>query len=263
VADNTASPVGLRIIRGRAPADRVNEALALTQLEGYGNRRINQLSGGQQQRVALARALVYRPPLLLMDEPLGALDKKLREDLQLEIKRLQRKLGTTVIYVTHDQSEALTMADRIAVMRDGRVQQYASPREIYETPANAFIAGFIGETNFLGGTLEGGPGAWRFRLTESEWVIPVAAAPSGCAAGTAADIAIRPEFISLAPVGDCALAGTVEEVIYGGGTVACFVRVSPRATVTLRLPSGTASSPSVGETIGLRLPEEHTRVFVS
>ena len=162
VAENIAFPLKMRDVNRRAAAAQVESALAMVRLEGYGGRRISQLSGGQQQRVALARALVYNPALLLMDEPLGALDKNLREEMQLEIKRLQKKLGTTVVYVTHDQSEALTMADRIAVMNEGRIQQYAPPKDVYDRPTNAFVAGFVGETNFVAGVISGDSGGWRF-----------------------------------------------------------------------------------------------------
>jgi ABC-type Fe3+/spermidine/putrescine transport system ATPase subunit len=131
--------------------DKVRDALELVHLAELGKRYPKQLSGGQQQRVALARALVFRPPILLMDEPLGALDKNLRETMQLEIKSIQERLHITTIYVTHDQAEALTMSDRIAVMNNGSVEQIGTPKELYELPANRFVAGFIGETNFLEG----------------------------------------------------------------------------------------------------------------
>ena len=155
VAENLAYPLTLRKMPSVEIQRRVGEFLELVELGGYGQRHPAQLSGGQQQRVALARALIFAPRLALMDEPLGALDKKLREQMQLEIMRLHRQLGFTMIYVTHDQTEALTMSDRIAVFNAGVVQQCDAPEALYETPGNGFVADFIGENNFLPGRLSG------------------------------------------------------------------------------------------------------------
>ncbi len=175
---------GLRM--ARVPASearrRADEALDLVRLPGVGERRPGQLSGGQRQRVALARALVNRPAVLLLDEPLGALDLKLRKAMQLELKQLQQRLGITFVYVTHDQEEALTMADRIAVMSDGKALQVGSPDEVYERPSNRFVADFIGETNFLRGTLEGLDGVVAARASAAG-NRPVGS-PSGPAAAT-------------------------------------------------------------------------------
>src|SRR5689334_15013026 len=143
----------MRCIRKDLRAERVGRALDLVQLPDYAKRYPHELSGGQQQRVAVARAIVFEPPVLLMDEPLGALDKKLRESMQIEIKQLQRRLGATVIYVTHDQEEALTMSDQVAVMDGGRLVQLGSPRTLYDRPVDAFVADFIGEMNLLPGTV--------------------------------------------------------------------------------------------------------------
>lgn len=151
VAENLAYPLKVRKMSRHDIAERVNHYLKLVELEEFGNRHPGQLSGGQRQRVALARALIFEPALVLMDEPLSALDKKLREQMQFEISRLHKKLGCTMVYVTHDQGEALTMSDRIAVFNHGIVQQYASPDELYEQPINAFVAGFIGENNLIRG----------------------------------------------------------------------------------------------------------------
>src|SRR5258706_11548983 len=153
VARNSAFPLRMRHTPAAEIARRIDEVLALVRLEGLGQRLPNQLSGGQQQRVALARALVFTPPLLLMDEPLGALDKRLREGLQLEIKRIQREIRSTVIYVTHDQQEALAMTDRIVAMNRGRIEQVGAPDELYEPPRTTFVADFLGATNFLEATL--------------------------------------------------------------------------------------------------------------
>src|SRR4051812_10405272 len=154
VAENIGFPLSVRGIPAAEIGKRVDRALDMVQLGGYGQRRPAQLSGGQQQRVAVARALVFEPKLILMDEPLGALDKQLREQMQLEIRSLHQRLEVTMVYVTHDQSEALTMSDRIAVFHRGKVQQLDVPERIYEAPANAFVARFIGENNRLDGVLE-------------------------------------------------------------------------------------------------------------
>jgi spermidine/putrescine ABC transporter ATP-binding subunit len=194
-------------------ARRVAEALALVQLPGHGARYPGQLSGGEQQRVALARALVTRPAVLLLDEPLGALDKKLRDHMKIELKRLQREVGITTIYVTHDQEEALTMSDRIAVMHRGRVEQVAPPRGLYETPATAFVAGFIGNINLLSGRAAG---ADRVDCGGA-----MLAATGAAPAGAAVAVALRPERIRLEPTGavDTLLPMTVAHVVYQGETV--------------------------------------------
>jgi putative spermidine/putrescine transport system ATP-binding protein len=153
VAENLAYPLHVRKMPKEQIKAKVHEFLSLVELEYFGNRYPGQLSGGQKQRVALARSLIFEPSIVLMDEPLGALDKNLREQMQFEIKRLHEKLGFTAIYVTHDQTEALTMSDRIAVFEDGVVQQCADPSTLYERPANAFVADFLGENNHLPGTL--------------------------------------------------------------------------------------------------------------
>ena len=152
VGENIAFPLKMRGISKSEIAKQSKEALELVKLPGYEGRYPRQLSGGQQQRIAVARALVFNPRVLLMDEPLGALDKQLRESLQLEIKQLHDQLGVTIVYVTHDQQEALVMSDRIAVMNDGRIEQIGSPIELYDEPQSRFVASFIGESNFLSGT---------------------------------------------------------------------------------------------------------------
>ncbi len=154
VAENVAFPLSVRKVAKSQIADRVTAALAKVHLENFTHRKPNQLSGGQQQRVALARALVFEPRLVLMDEPLSALDKKLREEMQLEIRRLHRELGVTMVFVTHDQSEAMTLSDRVAVFNQGRIEQLASPQELYDAPANPFVANFLGDNNTLHCTLE-------------------------------------------------------------------------------------------------------------
>jgi spermidine/putrescine ABC transporter ATP-binding subunit len=213
VAQNVAFGLRMQKVEKTEIARRVADALALVQLPGHRERYPNQLSGGEQQRVALARALVTRPAVLLLDEPLGALDKKLRDHMKIELKRLQREVGITTIYVTHDQEEALTMSDRIAVMHRGRVEQVAPPRGLYETPATAFVAGFIGNINLLSGRAAG-PGAVECG--------GVSLAATGAApAGATVAMALRPERVRLDPAAplDTVLPMTVAHVVYQGETV--------------------------------------------
>jgi putative spermidine/putrescine transport system ATP-binding protein/mannopine transport system ATP-binding protein len=265
VAENIAFPLKMRRITGAPARERVERALAMVRLEGYGGRRINQLSGGQQQRIALARALVYNPPLLLMDEPLGALDKHLREEMQIEIKHLQKRLGTTVIYVTHDQAEALTMADRIAVLHRGLVQQYASPEDIYERPENEFTAGFIGEINFIGGRLLRREGAWHFAIAGSPATVDLSATPArpDWRDGAAARLTIRPELIRILPAGSPAgLAGILDETIYGGGTLACVVTLTGGVRLTARIAAADRPAAGAGSPVTVAWPRERSQVFV-
>jgi len=265
VAENIAFPLKMRGIRGAAAAERVEAALALVRLGGYGRRGTSQLSGGQQQRVALARAVVYDPPLLLMDEPLGALDKNLREEMQLEIKQLQRQLGTTVVYVTHDQAEALTLADRIAVLNDGRVQQYAPPQDVYERPDNAFVAGFVGETNFIAGRLRRQAGHWALAIDGCAAAVELAGdGGAGWQDGAAARLAIRPELIRVDPDADTdGLSGIVEDTIYGGGTVACTLRVTPALKLTARFPSVGGPVVRPGAAAAFSWPGDRARLFLA
>jgi putative spermidine/putrescine transport system ATP-binding protein len=212
-AGNVAYPLRMRGFPKADIAGRVEEYLRLVRLDGLGARRIHELSGGQQQRVAIARALVFRPDLLLLDEPLAALDRKLREDMQLEFRRLQRELGVTTINVTHDQREALVMSDRVVVMSDGRVQQDATPAEIYDRPANRFVASFIGLTNLIPGRILPSGGG-RPALRAGDVVLEGRAGPElrGDAAGCAA---IRAERIGLAAPGQ-GLETTIAETVFEG-----------------------------------------------
>jgi len=195
---------------------RVAEMLGLVKLNGFENRKADQMSGGQQQRVALARALANRPKVLLLDEPLSALDLKLRKEMQIELKRLQTETGITFVFVTHDQEEALTMSDRIAVMSAGKVLQVGTPREIYETPEHRFVADFIGETDFINATVEANDaGVARFRLTSGAFISGTA--PADAQPGTAIVVSTRPERLSFdALPGDAILEGTIETVVYFG-----------------------------------------------
>lgn len=199
VAENIAFGLQMKKIAKDEIKKRVAEALELVQLPKMGDRRPKQLSGGQQQRIALARALINRPQVLLLDEPLGALDLKLRKAMQLELKQIQGEIGITFIYVTHDQEEALTMSDRIAVMDQGLVQQVGTPREIYEHPQNRFVADFIGETNFLNGTVLNVEDFVSIQVND----VPMAGTADGRSLqpGQSISLAVRPEKINLFPQG--------------------------------------------------------------
>ena len=236
VARNLAFPLEVRGVARPDITARVIRALDLVNLDGLADRRINQLSGGQQQRVALARALIFDPDLVLMDEPLGALDRQLRERLQGEIRRIQRQTGVTIVYVTHDQSEALALSDRIAVFAHGKVQQLDTPQAIYERPANAFVAGFIGDNNCLPGTVT--------ERDRSFCTVKIAGdlAVRGLAIGTiapgdAALLAVRPEALMLGRESS-ALANhfdaEIEECVFHGDHSNLRVRLPGGATVTAR-----------------------------
>lgn len=219
----------------RTPTDeskrRVMEALEMVRLPDMGPRRPRQLSGGQQQRIALARALVNRPEVLLLDEPLGALDLKLRKAMQLELKALQEQVGITFIYVTHDQEEALTMSDRIAVINEGRVLQIGTPMEIYENPATRFVADFIGESNFLAGVVSEVSG--KEVVVSVDGQIPVRARSDlPLTVGQPVSVVVRPEKISL--VDASGITGRIEEMVYIGTDTRYAVRLTDRTSVIVR-----------------------------
>ena len=220
VAENLAFPLRVRNVSAAEAEAKVQRALDMVHMGGgsFHGRRPAQLSGGQQQRVALARALVFEPELVLMDEPLGALDKQLREHMQLEIKHIHENLGVTMVYVTHDQSEALTMSDRIAVFNNGEIQQLAAPSVLYEQPENRFVAQFIGENNSLPGAITGVSGdTAEVRLNCGSSIRAVAGFVR--TAGERTEISIRPERVEIEPTGPAAentLTGRVEEIIYLG-----------------------------------------------
>lgn len=200
VAENLAYPLHVRKLPKAKIEARVKEYLQLVALDGFGGRQPAQLSGGQRQRVALARAMIFEPTLILMDEPLGALDKNLRERMQYEITRLHKSLGFTVIYVTHDQTEALSMSNRIAVFNDGVVQQCAPPAELYERPTNAFVADFIGENNFIPGVVKSmEAGKARVAVDGGE---VIAHASDGLKAGGDCSVSVRPEKLFIQPTND-------------------------------------------------------------
>jgi spermidine/putrescine transport system ATP-binding protein len=231
VGDNIGFGLRRRKVDRAEIRGRVAEMLDLVGLAGYEKRRPNQLSGGQQQRVALARALVNRPNVLLLDEPLGALDLKLRKRLQFELKRIQGEVGITFVYVTHDQEEALTMSDRIAIMHAGRVEQLGTPEQLYERPATRFVADFIGSTNLLHGRVESDGG---IRLTSGEFV---RVAHDGLAPGSEVEVSVRPESISiLPPAADGALDATVEQAAFLGTTISYQVRTTGGLSLSVLSP---------------------------
>jgi spermidine/putrescine transport system ATP-binding protein len=244
---------------------RVTEMLAIVRLEGLERRRPAQLSGGQQQRVALARALVNRPAALLLDEPLGALDLKLRKEMQLELKRLQTETQTTFVYVTHDQEEALTMSDWIAVMNGGVVEQLASPREIYGRPATPFVAGFIGTSNLLALQVDERDGDLAvMRLADGERILAHCDLPQG----SQTQITVRPEKIKIGDEGrwasdSCEVSATVTDVVYLGSTtqIAVELATGERLVVDRLNDDDTAPDPAPGTRVTLHWAAEHSFVI--
>ncbi|WP_085909461.1 ABC transporter ATP-binding protein [Kiloniella majae] len=239
VAENLAFPLQVRKMSKADVEEKVQRALDMVELGEFGNRRPAQLSGGQQQRVAVARALVFEPDLVLMDEPLGALDKNLREQMQYEIKHIHERLGVTVVYVTHDQSEALTMSNRVAVFEDGRIQQLAPPVELYEKPENAFVAQFIGENNKLTGKVDAlADGICEVVLDSGDRVKALDINTDG--AGAATTLSLRPERVFLNPTeGQCQnmFSGKAEEVIYLGDHIRVRMNVCGHDDFIVKVPN--------------------------
>lgn len=239
---------------------RCGEVLEMVQLSAFAERFPNQLSGGQQQRVALARALAPKPKLLLLDEPLSALDLKLRQAVRVELKQIQKDTGITFIFVTHDQEEALTMSDRIAVMSAGEVQQVGSPREVYEAPRNRFVADFIGETNLLDVTVSSvADGQALCVLPGGREIICPAAAVVDPGPG---HLSVRPERMVLAPEADALLSGEVENHIYLGTDMQVVVRLDDGEVLTLRVQNSDAVAiPAIGSRVGIALEAGAARLL--
>lgn len=239
VAENLAFPLEVRKMSNTEREERVKKALDMVQLGEFGNRRPAQLSGGQQQRVAVARALVFDPELVLMDEPLGALDKNLREQMQYEIKHIHENLGVTVVYVTHDQSEALTMSNRIAVFNDGVIQQLASPSDLYERPENAFVAQFIGENNKLRGKVTDIDGEYCVVQT-AEGVPVYSMAINVARAGEDSTLSLRPERVVINPEAGSVpniFEAKVLELIYLGDHIRTRVALLGRDDFIVKVPN--------------------------
>lgn len=233
---------------------RVGEALELVRLGEYASRRPHQLSGGQQQRVALARSLVLRPRVLLLDEPLGALDAKLRRTLQLELRQLHQEVGITFVYVTHDQEEALTMSDRLAVMRAGEIDQIGTPREVYDSPATAYVADFLGIANLLPATVaEDG----RVRIGEAVLHADTRDVQGECT------VLVRPERVRLVDVSAGALRATVEQVVFAGPVTHVHLAVGDRSLQAVVPNDGAELVARAGEAVGVDLPADALRVLAA
>lgn len=238
VAENVAFGLRRKSVPKPEIRKRVGEMLELVQLDAKSDRRPNELSGGQQQRVALARALVNRPRALLLDEPLAALDLKLRQTMQLELKRIQREVGITFVFVTHDQNEALTMSDRLVVMNDGHIEQLGTPREVYERPQTRFVAGFIGTSNLIMRKVAALDGdAAVLECGSGEAIVVPDARVAGAAVGAELEITVRPEKVSLGQdppqPGWCGLHATVAEIVYLGTSTQYAVRLTDGAELTV------------------------------
>jgi putative spermidine/putrescine transport system ATP-binding protein len=261
IEENLAFPLSVRKINRIDRVEKVRRALDMVRLNDFAKRYPSQLSGGQQQRVALARALVFEPKLVLMDEPLGALDKQLREHMQLEIKHLHKQLGLTVVYVTHDQSEALTMSDRVAVFNDGIIQQIDTPAAIYETPTKSFVAQFIGENNTLMGTvLSQGATHTTVRLKEGSQIQAVTV--TLIQPGEPVALCIRPERVIVSAAGTTPLAARIREYIYLGDHVRMIAEIAGQPDFMIKLAATKMdSSWTVGSTICLSWAPEHIRAL--
>jgi len=268
VFENIAFPLRARRWANGAVTERVSWALELVRFGRFGDRHAHQLSGGQQQRVALARAIVFHPPLVLMDEPLGALDKNLRFEMQVEIKEIQQRLGMTVLYVTHDQEEAMSMSDRIAILNHGRIDQVGPPGEVYERPANSFIGRFLGEANLIEGTVapQFGDGT-RLVLPSGHEL----RAPSGSrrSVGGRGMLFIRPERVEIMPGANTAgdprqnvLAGRVRRCSFLGNILRYAVDVDGLALITVDLQNAVGVAPlPVGAPVVLRWPVDDSLIL--
>jgi spermidine/putrescine ABC transporter ATP-binding subunit len=265
VAANVGYGLKMRRIAKPEIARRVAEALALIKLEGLDDRKPRQLSGGQQQRVALARALVIRPKVLLLDEPFSALDRNLRASMQVELKEIQRKLGVTTIFVTHDQSEALSLSDRIAVIAEGRIRQLGTPDEVYRRPVDRFVASFVGDVNVLRARLERIDGAIATVVLGQTRVSVPARTLSGAATGAIVDLFLRPEDLRVAEQGAAIAAhGIVAAQIYQGGHIDLYVDMPEAASgrVLLRVPRHEGMSLwAAGTRIGITLAADMAIAF--
>jgi putative spermidine/putrescine transport system ATP-binding protein len=264
VEENVAFPLNLRKVPAAESRTRVKEALALARLKGFEDRNPAQLSGGQQQRVALARALVYRPRMLLMDEPLGALDKALREHMQLELKAIHKQLGITFVYVTHDQDEAMTMSDRVAVFNEGKIAQIDQPEFIYNRPRTRFVANFLGETNVLEGVVVGVANDFaKIRLNEDGSIHEAFCSDKELAMGGMAALAIRPENLRLAAPGEAGINACVVDSIFHGAHCKLRLRMAKGSELSMTFNPGSLrrSSPMPGENLLLALPATQAMIL--
>jgi spermidine/putrescine transport system ATP-binding protein len=263
VDQNVAFGLEMQGVDSASIAQRVAESLSLVQLEGFGSRRPQQLSGGQQQRVALARALANRPKVLLLDEPLSALDLKLRKGMQLELKRLQLDTGITFIFVTHDQEEALTMSDRIAVMNKGRILQVGTPTEVYEKPADRFVADFIGDTNFIDAVFQSSAGGTaHFNLDNGAEI--QANEADGLETGQRVVLAVRPERAEITGRGQGMLSGTLSNIVYFGTDTTYHVALPDCGNFQIRSQNreGAAARYRPGDAVDVHISPDAVRVLV-
>ena len=256
VFENIAFPLRSRGWKSVDIERGVRSALDLVQLGEVTDRLPRQLSGGQQQRVALARAVVYRPKILLMDEPLGALDRKLRAAMQLEVKRLHRDLGTTILYVTHDQDEALSMSDRVAVLNRGRLEQCAAPRELYARPASEFVAGFVGETNFLPAFVSGD--GTIACLPTLDLGVPLSR--HRLEPGGRVTVSLRPEHIAVTAPGNRGVRARVDDVLFLGDSVICVLGLAD-AKLIVKIANTGAFVPLLGDEVGVAVDVTAATVF--
>lgn len=261
VADNIAYPLTVRKASASDQAAKVKRALDMVQLGAMGERYPAQLSGGQRQRVALARALVFDPQLVLMDEPLGALDKQLREHMQIELKELHRRLGVTFVYVTHDQSEALTMSDRVAVFSDGLIQQIDAVERLYESPVNRFVASFVGDGTVLNAQVSAVDGA-RCTLVLPHGVQLQGVNVNQSRVGDTVQCSVRPERLQVASQpGANTFEARMLDLIYFGDHVRVRCEVAGQEAATIKMPLAHAALPQPGQTFQVYAPPEHLRVY--
>jgi putative spermidine/putrescine transport system ATP-binding protein len=259
VQENVAFPLQMRRVPARELNKKVATALGMVGLAEFTTRFPRELSGGQQQRVALARCLVYQPALILMDEPLGALDRKLRETMQIEIKRLHRDTGATIIFVTHDQEEALALSDRVCLMNAGGVEQVGTPQEIYQRPANTFVADFIGISNVIRGRVSASGGD----LVTTDGGLPIPNEMRGDAiAGQSGALVIRPEHVDLGTTGHDGLAGRVIETVYAGAETRVLVALASGTVITVRR-SGGQWAPDVGDAVVVTWDRDRARFLAT
>jgi putative spermidine/putrescine transport system ATP-binding protein len=266
VASNVAYGLKVRRIVRRERDRRVEAALALVRLTGFEDRTPRQLSGGQQQRVALARALVINPAVLLLDEPFSALDKNLRVSMQVELREIQRKLNVTTIFVTHDQSEALSLSDRVAVMSEGRIRQLGTPQEIYRQPCDRFVASFVGDTNVLRGRFDGIEGALAIIAIGAARVKVPHGPLTDVAASAPVDLFVRPEHLTITEAtGSCATSGTVVAHVYQGGHVDIYLECPDSSRDRLLVRSGGYEAMTrwpVGSQVGISIATGEGAAFV-
>jgi spermidine/putrescine ABC transporter ATP-binding subunit len=263
VFENVAFPLRARHVAEAELRQRVQAALELVRLERFAQRFVRQLSGGQQQRVAIARAIVFHPSVVLMDEPLGALDKNLRYEMQVEIKDIQQRLGMTVVYVTHDQEEAMNMSDRIAIMNHGRIEQLGPPGVIYERPCNEFVARFLGEANLLEGTIESVADGEAVLRTRNGMALR-ARLDHLAAPGRVASLFVRPEKLTFGDGTDGNhVSGTIRRRSFLGSMIRTLVEIGPDTQLTVDTANqGIGGGPEVGAPVSVRWPVAHSMILL-